>query len=172
MRDYLPVLTSVLSAAASALNDAGVPASLVHLAPGAVPAWDSCCEGGGQLYLRLGDVVPTGGDGSPFPTKDTVQKGVGCGVRLLAFRLHLGVIRCAHSISNNGSPPTADEMSEDAASAVTDMAILLDVIECTVPELRGIMKVNLDRWTPQGVSGGCAGGEWTFHIALDPCLCQ
>lgn len=171
MRDYEPILTSILSAASSGMASVGVPLSLVHLAPGQQVAWDSCCEGAGQLYLRLGDVFPTAGPGVPFPGKDGDQKGAGCGIRLLAMRLHLGVIRCAHTIDNTGEPPSAAQMTSDAVRAVDDMALLLDVIACVVPGLAGVMGMKVDRWTPQGVLGGCAGGEWTFYIGVDPCLC-
>jgi hypothetical protein len=174
MRDFEPVLTSILSAASSALNEAGVPAGLVSLTPGTSPAWDNCCEGGGQLWLRVVEVYPTAGTGSAFPQVDTAQKGVGagCGIHLLAVRLALGVMRCAHTISDQGVPPTAAEMSSDALATLDDLGILLDVIGCTIPTLTGVLGAKVDRWTPQGVLGGCAGGEWGFYIAVDPCLCK
>lgn len=174
MFDLAPVLTSILSAASSSLNDAGVPAALVHVAPGQQPAWDNCCEGGGQLWLRVVGVYPTSGGRAAFPAIDTQQQGVGvgCGVHLLAVHLALGVMRCAHTISDRGVPPTADEMTDDAFATLTDMGLLLDVIGCEVPALPRVQSMKVDRWTPQGVQGGCVGGEWGFFIAVDPCLCK
>lgn len=174
MRDLEPILTSILSAASSALNEAGVPASLVHLAPGTTPAWDNCCEGGGQLWLRVVEVYPTSGGRGSFPAIDTQQQGVagGCGIHLLAVHLALGVMRCAHTVNDQGVPPTGPEMTSDALATLTDLSVLLDVIGCEVPDVVGVQSAKVDRWNPQGVLGGCAGGEWGFFVAVDPCLCK
>lgn len=174
MREFTPILTSILSAAASRLNAAEVPAALVHLAPGATVAHDSCCEGGGQLYLRVIEVYPSVGNGSngvPFPQMDAAQRGVGCGINVLAFHLALGAIRCAHVLDDSGHPPTADEMSHDAEGTMVDLALLLDTLACDLAGLPGVMQTKIGRWTPQGPQGGCAGGEWDFYVGLDPCLC-
>lgn len=174
MRSLEPLLTSILSAAASTLNENTTPVDLVHLSPGNVPAWDSCCEGSGQLWLRVVEAYPTAGPGAAFPAIDTAQKGAGmgaCSVRLLALRLALGVMRCAHTIDDQGVPPTAEQMNGDALETLADFGLLLDVITCEVPTLAGAMSVKVDRWTPQGVQGGCVGGEWGFYVAFDPCLC-
>lgn len=171
-RSMEPLLTGILSAAASSLTAAGVPAGLVHLSPGLLPAWDNCCEGSGQLWLRVMETYPTAGVGAAFPQIDTAQKGVGCSINLLALHLGLGVMRCAHTVSDQGVFPTAAQMSSDALNTLDDLGLLLDVITCEVPALRGAMSVKVDRWTPQGVQGGCVGGEWGFYVAFDPCLCQ
>lgn len=167
-RNFRPIYTSILSAAASAINPAN-PVGLTHVAPGLLAAWDDCCSG--QLYLRTIEVYPTAGRNTPFPQFDAGQPGVGCGVNLLAFHLALGVIRCAHTIDDNGTPPTADEMTGDAFDAIDDLSLLLDVISCDLLGLPGIMGVKVGRWQPQGVQGGCHGGEWDFYAAVDPCIC-
>lgn len=172
MRNTEPLMTSILSVAASALNEAEVPAHLVHLSPGNLPAWDGCCSGGGQLWLRLAEAYPSAGIGAAFPAIDAAQRGVGCGVNLLALRLGLGIMRCAHTIDSRGKAPTSAQMSGDALATYDDLGLLLDVITCEVPTLPGAMSVKVDRWTPQGVQGGCVGGEWGFYVAFDPCLCQ
>lgn len=169
MRDLEPLLSSILSAASSALNDAGVPATLVHLSPGNLPAWDECCAGGGQMWLRLKDAYPTAGPGTGFPGMDAAQRG--CKIHMLALSLGLGVMRCAHTIDDRGRFPTAAQMSADAAKTYTDLGLMLDAITCVVPTLPGASTVKVDRWTPQGVQGGCVGGEWGFFVGFDPCLC-
>lgn len=166
--DLKPILNGILSAAASAFQEAGTPPGRVELSPGLLPAWDDCCEG--QLYLRVVEVFPSG---SPFPQFDQEQRGVGgsCSIKLLAVHLALGMIRCAATVDNDGNPPTAAEVTMDGNEMVDDMQVLLDVIACDLGSVSRIMKVKLDRWTPQGVQGGCHGGEWGFFIAVDPCLC-
>lgn len=166
--DLTPVLAGVLSATASRLNEAERLPGLVHIAPGLTVAWDNCCEGEGQLWVRVVDVVPTAGANAPFPGYDTTQRG-NCPA-LLAVQIGLGVVRCVHTIRDDGTPPTGDEMSEDGEAMLLDMGILLDTIQCDVRALPGVLTLKIGRWTPQGPEGGCAGGEWTAFLAVDPCL--
>lgn len=171
-RDYPALLLPIVQTLAGALESGGRPVGLAHLVPGGEPAWDDCCEG--QAYLRVIEVYPTAGTGgtSPFPARDVTQRGtkIGCSISLLAFHLGLGVIRCAHSVGSSGEPPSADEMTDDAALALDDMAVMLDLLTCVLPQSRNIQRLSVGAWTPRGVDGGCAGGEWDFFVAIDPCL--
>lgn len=172
-RDYAPLLLPIVQATAGLLEDAGRPVSLAHLAPGAQVAWDNCCEGGGQLYLRVIEVYPTAGvGGTGFPGRDQVQRGPGCGVTMLAFNLGLGIIRCAHVVDDHGNAPSAEEMTGDTLGTLDDMGLLLDVLTCLVPATKGIARTSINAWTPQGPQGGCVGGEWTFWVGIDPCLAE
>lgn len=172
MRDYTPILQSILSAAASALNAEERPTGRVELTPGSLPAWDDCCEG--QLYLRVPDVYPTAGKNSPFPQKDSSQAGVNlaCAVHGLAVHIGLGVLRCAETVDDNGNAPTPAEVTADAEQMLADMATLLDVLVCIAPRLDGILSLKIDQWNPLGVEGGCAGGEWSAYLWVDPCVCK
>lgn len=172
-RDYSTVLKGILSASASALNEAGVPPGRVELTPGVAPAWDDCCSG--QLYLRVVEVFPSAGAGAAFPQMDSAQRGVGgraCGFHMVAVHIGLGIIRCASTLDDDGSAPTPAEVTADGDEMLDDMAMLLDVLACEVGSLPGVMAVKVNRWTPQGVEGGCHGGEWGAYIGLDPCLCN
>lgn len=177
MRDLPGILTPLVETVAKVLEDAGRPVGLAHLVPGVLPAWDNCCEGAGQAYLRVIEVYPTAGSGqppTPFPQRDTMQRGVGagggCSINLLALHLGLGVIRCAHSVDDHGNPPTAAEMTSDAAGMLDDMGLLLEVITQVFTAHKALPKVIVGSWTPRGPEGGCVGGEWTLYAALDPCL--
>jgi hypothetical protein len=170
MRDYNPILDSVLSAVASALNEQGRPVGRTERTPGLLPAWDDCCAG--QLYLRVIEIFPSG---SPFPQFDVAQKGAAgakCSIHLLAFRIGVGVLRCAATLDNKGKAPTPAAVSADQELAMDDMATLLDVLVCEVPDLQGIQALKMDRWQPQGTEGGCHGGEWGVYLAVNPCLCS
>lgn len=166
--DLKPILNGVLSAASSAFEEAGTAPGRVELTPGNLPAWDDCCEG--QLYLRVIEVFPS----LPFPQFDVDQKGAGgaCAIKLLDVHIGLGIIRCAHSIDDDNNAPTPEEVTSDGFEMLDDMSTLLEVVVCQLEGIRGIMKIKLDRWTPQGVNGGCHGGEWGVHLAVDPCLCK
>lgn len=171
MRDYSLLLDSVLSAVASALEEQGRATGRVERVPGLLPAWDDCCAG--QLYLRVIEVFPSG---SPFPQFDAAQRGAAgslCAIHLLAFRIGVGVIRCAATVDDDGNAPAPARVTADQDEMLLDMATVLDVLLCTVAkETLGVMALKMDRWQPQGVEGGCHGGEWGVYLALDPCLCS
>lgn len=156
----------LLECADQALTDCDVPAGRVFLAPGTTVPWDDCCENGGQLYVRVVEAYPTAGPGANFPGIDAQQQ---CGVNLLAAQLAVGVIRCAHTIDDDGNPPSVEEVTVDALKTTLDMSILLNAITCCFGPKRKHFKVN--NWTPQGVQGGCVGGEWTLFVAISPCAC-
>lgn len=172
--DITPILQSVLSAASSALNEEHRSPARVEMTPGTLPAWDDCCDG--QLYLRVIEVYPTAGKNSPFPQIDVSQSGAAgsaCSIHALAVHIGLGVIRCAATVDDAGNSPTTVAVTSDAVLMLDDMATLLDVLVCVVPStIRGIQGMKLDRWIPQGVEGGCHGGEWGAFFAVNPCLCQ
>jgi hypothetical protein len=173
MRDYAPLLNGILSAAASALEEQGRPTGRVERTPGQLPAWDDCCEG--QLYLRVIEIYPTAGTNSPFPQFDVAQRsaaGSHCGFHLVAVKIGLGVMRCAATVTDDGKAPTTEQVSANADDMMLDMATMLDVLLCTVSKMNGIMAMKMDRWTPQGVNGGCHGGEWGAVLAVDPCVCK
>ena len=166
--DLKPILQGILSANASAFVEAGTPPGRVELTPGLLPAWDDCCQG--QLYLRVREVFPTG----PFPSFDSAQKGVNsaCAIKLLSVSFAVGMMRCAATLDDNGNSPTPEQVSADGNLMLDDMNTILQTLVCTVPTIKGIQSLKMDRWVPQGVNGGCHGGEWGAMIAVDPCLCK
>jgi hypothetical protein len=170
--DITPIMTGVLSAAASAFNDCGRTPGRVELTPGNLPAWDDCCEG--QLYVRVMELYPTGGQNSPFPQIDASQRGAAsalCKIHMMAVHVGVGILRCAATVDDDGTAPTPARVTNDAVLMYEDSATLLNALVCDVPSVKGILSMKLDRWTPLGVEGGCAGGEWGAYFAVDPCLC-
>lgn len=159
-----PALLGVLAAAQAALEACNRPVGLAHLAPGSSVAWDNCCEGYGQLWVRVLDMFPSG---RPFPTTDLTQP---CdGLTLLGVRVGVGVVRCAHTLSDDGNPPSAEQMTADTLGSTADATALLHAIECDIPQIRQVRASRLVNWLPQGPSGGCAGGEWEILLGLDDC---
>lgn len=163
-----PTMGALLDCAEDALIENGRPAALVHLVPGLQVAWDNCCEGEGQLWVRVLQVYPTGGPAAPFPQQDVGQS---CGVAHLAAVLGVGVVRCVHTLDDQGDPPTGQEMTGDALGMTADMAILLGAIECCfIADRRPTPRVGV--WTPQGAQGGCGGGEWQLTVGVSACGCN
>ena len=132
--------------------------AIQFLAPGAQVAWDNCCEdggGGGQLWVRAVNVLPG------WPRQDNEQK---CGIRLATAVLAVGVIRCAHTLDDQGNSPTPAEMTSDTTRIMEDMEDMLS----------GVMEnyewtYTMGQWTPLGPDGGCAGGEWIVNVRVQPC---
>lgn len=165
-----PALLGILAAAYNALEDCGRPVGLAHLAPGTEVAWDNCCpddgaSAGGQLWVRVITMFPSG---RPFPGTDLSQP---CdGLTMIGVRVGVGVVRCCHTLDDDGEPPTAEQMTADTLGTTADANALLHAIECDIPQLPQVRAARLVSWMPQGPSGGCAGGEWEIIIGLDDCV--
>lgn len=118
-------------------------------------AWDDCCDPGGQVWTRVRGAEPQNplGTFDPSPTKCFGQMGVHIGV---------GALRCAHTIDDQGLPPTADELTADARQVVADMVDLRRAIVCCTNA-----RVSLQPWVPLDAAGGCIGGEWGVWVPAD-----
>lgn len=161
-RDVLgPAMQAVLDCAEAALEADGRGAGRALLVPGDnVP--DDWCNCDGQLYVRVIQIVPTGQQPHCPPLAQTVTLGV-------------GVIRCAATLDDNGSPPAASVLTAEALAMTQDAATLYGALVCCGPQLvtdQLIKKApTIVSWAPQGPLGGCARGEWVFTLSLDVCSC-
>lgn len=157
MSRLIGYLDGILEHSRVALRDQGTVPGLVHLSPGAEVAWDNCCEGGGQLYVRVVQQYPSG---RPFPSQDLSANS--CSPLMRVALCAVGVIRCAHTLDSDGRPPTAAEMTGDTKATLRDAEALWDTLVCEVkPEVPGLI---VGAWTPLGPQGGCVGGEWQFYL--------
>lgn len=145
-------MREVLAVAEAALDT--TPPGRVLLMPGANPVWDDCCESGGQLWVRVMNVVPATGK----PPK--------CPVLGWRATLGIGVIRCAHVVDDHGYAPTAEQMSGDTVQMTQDMADVGRALLCS-----GLVS-TVTNWLPAGPDGGCVGGEWTVTVTYDWCGCN
>jgi hypothetical protein len=153
--DYLgPILTEYVDQAVAALIP--TPGRIVHVAPGAEVAWDDCCDG--QVWSRVIQVLT-------HTTNSRSAAGPPCGVDYWIATIGLGVIRCAHSLNEDGSAPTALEVEGDGFDMLADMANLQEVVLCNPNTW------NVVQWLPLGPNGGCHGGEWTFTVQVPTCGC-
>jgi hypothetical protein len=132
------------------------PGRVISITPGVQPAWDDCCDG--QLYVRLNSVEPNVGN-----ARQTIAP---CGVLSWTVTLGLGIIRCAHTVNDQGKAPAPAQITSDGFDMTRDLAELQEVILCH-EDTRSILM-----WTPQGVDGGCHGGEWLFTSRVSVCACS
>jgi hypothetical protein len=166
------IMGEVLTCAEDALHAKDRDCGRVLLVPGALPAWDECCDG--FLFVRLITMFPTMGQGVPFPNPDT--RPGNCKPVMMASQLGVGVLRCASVIDDNGTAPPAATLTAEALGMTADASILLSAIKCCVADMvddeeSWVEQVVLGSWLPQGPDGGCVGGEWTLTVAHGSCGC-
>jgi hypothetical protein len=152
-----PALESLLDDAKRALEECGVEPGLVTLAPGSEVAWDNCCEGGGELWVRVLNIIPQPQGSQP------------CDITDLKVRIGMGVVRCMHGLNDEGFP-TAEQMTGDTLAMTQDADILLRAIR----NWEGPTEVNMkslvvESGTSLGPSGFCGGWEWTLGFRYQTC---
>lgn len=152
-----PALESLRDAAVEVLEECGREVGLVTLAPGAEVAWDNCCEGGGELWVRVLDITPMPQGSQP------------CNITDLRARVGLGIVRCVHGLNDEGAP-TSEDMTGDTLTMTADAEALLRAIR----GWEGTKQVTLqtltvESGTPQGPSGYCGGWEWVLTFRYQMC---
>lgn len=144
------IIAPIIAEAEKALNP--TPGRIMRLVPGEAAEWDDCCEG--QLWGRLVAVQPI--------SDQQRQANRPCPITGYVATLELGVIRCVHTVDDNGHAPAPKEIEMDGLQTVRDMETLANVLACA--DVRSI-----NQWLPLGASGGCGGGMWLFTVRLDNC---
>lgn len=161
--------TFLLAAAKGRLDNAGVPAARVFIEPGADAVWDTCCIDGvgeGQLWVATTQVYPATGQLTPDP------QPVRCHPTAFAATMIVGLLRCAHTLDDQGHPPTVEQVTEDAEKVARDRTLLRDAILCDAGPALDTGGFSLGVWQPLGPMGGCVGGQWTLTVALPSCPCE
>lgn len=122
------------------------------------PVWDNCCEDG-QLTIYLERIFVAGN----FPSQ--ASGPVFCSSPLAAdFVVQL--LRCAPTVKDDGTPPTCEELSENAREIMTDMFITeRAVICCLAAEKRNRLFTMRDARVI-GPQGGCVGIEIRFSVEI------
>ena len=137
-------------------SSGGGPTCWCGLYPGATVSWDFCGECAGDLcgmgYVRLAGVFPY----SSFPEPLTDTR---C-TRPLGWSVDVGALRCVPT-SADGSLPDPTTMSEVAINQVLDASALHRAIKCCGYD------VAIEGYLPVGPQGGCVGGFWRAHLAVD-----
>lgn len=141
----------------------------VFINPGIEVPWDNCCEDEGQLWARVTQRVPTATGRTAYPAPAT--SGSNCPPGIWATTIGVGALRCAHTVNDNGDPPSAGEMTLDAVDMLQDAAVIEHAVTCCFNNSPALHRLNLTGWTPLGPEGGCVGGEWLMTIAHSACNC-
>lgn len=163
-------LVALLECLEGTLDANDAPAIRAFIAPGGSPAWDVCCvEDGaeGQAWIQVVEVAPT----DAFPTPQTgVMR---CDFGEWSVTVNVGVLRCASTVDDNGSPPDADTLTEEAWKVQRDRVLIDSAIRCCFlggddPDIEAFV---IGSWTPLGPGGGCVGGQQQLQFTSRRCGC-
>jgi hypothetical protein len=154
-----PIATQLASCLCRELADAGGPEPcFCGILPGDNVAFDYCspCAGDrcGMAWVRLAGVVPMQNETFGFITPNR------CAPVLMGV-FEVGVLRCAPTMLEDGSPPTMADQLDAATLQASDMAAACRAAACCFGNERA---VTLGAWNPVGPDGGCLGGSWAVTI--------
>lgn len=165
MLDTATAATDLRNAVGTALTAAGRPVLRAFTAPGLSAAWDTCCQKGdgeGQASVAVERVYPT----EDFPI-EAAGLPMRCGPGEYAAVLAVEVMRCAHTVNDQGKPPTAEQVTGDADKVAADRQTVWDAILCDFLADADPGTWTLGAWEPLGPNGGCVGGLWRVTVAVD-----
>ncbi|WP_405961300.1 hypothetical protein OG235_37200 [Streptomyces sp. NBC_00024] len=144
-------------------------------------AWDSCddpcgpSEGaGGQLTVNVARIYPS--SLTSFPSQDQTVQGVrGCTPPpITAVELVITLLRCAPTVSEDGCPPSCEELSEASRILHIDEVTVYNALLCCLPQTGGGRrgrKFVIGAQRTIGPEGGCVGLEQRVIVALPGCRC-
>lgn len=160
----------ILDLLSARLDGFDVPVCRAFLAPGQQVPWDTCCEcpsgSEGQAWVAVERMYPV----APFPQQDAGAQR--CHPTEYAADIVVGILRCAHTVDDQGNAPAAAVVTGDAAKVARDRKIILDTLLCDfLDDDADPGTFRLGAWTPLGPGGGCVGGSWSATIAVPACRC-
>lgn len=156
MADYTdaPVFASMVAlqqCVCEEIEKRGLPSvCFCGVVPGSTAVLDFAEEG--MAWVRLNTAAPS----IVFPSQDQSLRS--CGAPL-AYQFEVGIVRCAPTLDDDGSPPTLEEQFEATRLQMADMEAIRAAIQCCLPNASKI----LNSYTPYGPQGGALGGWWTVY---------
>lgn len=171
LTSFAPLVTGVGQCLIDALAEtsAGVPDRQCLLLPTQTIPWDNC-DCGGQLALAIQSVYGS----TRFPQAAEAKDWSHCGPPWQVAQVMVSVTRCVPAIDEQGNPPScADELAA-ALVLEDDRTAVRQAIACCLTSLKDAHTIGAWALNPSvtvGESGGCAGVETTFLVALRSCLC-
>lgn len=115
------------------------------------------CSNDGMAWVRLITAYPANAVGEPLETPNNCGFGMG-------LDIELGIMRCVPVGSDDGDPPTAEELLAATDAQVANMmAMQKAVICCPAINMRD---TRLNSYVPIGPEGGLNGGTWTISTLV------
>lgn len=157
----MPVLSELATCLCEEIVASGLPETcFCGIYPGGEVPFDHCVNCGqtkcGQAWVRLVTVYPS----SAFPQQDEGIDGGLCSSPL-AFRVEVGILRCAPMPDQKGNPPGVEENYGAAFLQMADMQAMRRAMECCLGDSK--RRHFVENYTPV-TAGGCVGGIWTMVL--------
>lgn len=169
------VCAALEDTAATIEGQPGCPSCGTCVVPGQA-AFDRCedpCSGDtGQLSVGLARVYPS--TTTTFPAEDRQVRDLRECVPppVTAVELVVTLLRCAPTPTDDGCPPSCEELEESARILHVDAATVYSALLCCVPATGGGRrgrKFVLGGQRTIGPQGGCVGIEQRVTVALPGC---
>ena len=153
------IARQLLDVAVAGLDDhtqGGAPARQ-YVSDGPLIAWD--CE---QVVVTVESTLGHEGD-----VTTEVASPVNC-LMMRAAQLGIWVVRCAPTVTEDGLPPLAQDVDDNAAVVLTDVMVLADVVADAYRrgELLGCHGLAFQQWQGIGPEGGLVGGVLRVRVDL------
>jgi len=159
------LLARIIEAAQDIRDGCGLePVCRASVVPAGLVAWDACertSDGrDGQLWAAVQTLIPANPTGG----------AAGCWRGI--WQAELGVVRCVSTVDDQGRPPPAAWLAEDAWTQARDADALARLVLCCQDRWdpqQQTSGVELVGWDPLGPDGGCVGGRWIIRGEYDEC---
>lgn len=130
--------------------------------PGAEVAWDDCDCGG-----QLGVVIPRRYASNNFPNEAVVVRD--CENAIVVAQLVMNLSRCAPSSSDDGSPPSCNDLMETARRQEQDAFVVRSTAQCILESLErtsDLCNFSITEHVSVGPSGGCYATELKINVGF------
>lgn len=131
-------------------------------------AWDECdC---GQLAVTLKRLFPS----SLFPIDQAAERA-NCSHAYIIAELSVSIVRCVPGFTEDGEPPTPDDLKDALLLAASDAYLVRTTTQCILQGMydaapQTIADFLIGSQAVVGPLGGCAGTDLTVLVAwFMPC---
>lgn len=135
-------------------------------------AYDNCCDG--QLWVSWDRTIPSDWKTQSFgnfPTRSPRATKANC-FQLIAIEFEIGIIRCAPTVHDDGTPPTCEEIEESALQMHEDAWAILKGVLCCLNEFSAAgFYTSWEQQEPTGDVGGCTGSVLRVAVGHELCPC-
>lgn len=132
-------------------------------------AFDDCCAG--QLWVAWGRTYSTEVFPEQRPENTSSRKCFSQG-HMLAIDFEIGIVRCAPTIDDYGTPPSCEQIEASALQMHQEAYIILRAVTCCLAEW--VTQGHDAVWTeqiPAGDEGTCVGSVLKVTVGLNCLRC-
>jgi hypothetical protein len=151
----------------------GGPVGRCCVQPGGAIILDECCDG--TAWVRVDRVWLKAAAGTTQVRRDPIGwGGAPCGDQMVMMTLGLGVMRCAATIDERGTPPGCEVLEDESMRMLSDIDALYKTAVCCLEESSESFAIYATEpllLIPQGPAGGCVGAELSVQYTVELCPC-